>query len=402
MKIEKKIKILLIATLTISLAVTFAVTWPNSKKRQSGFYYINHEGEVVSDAFDKESRPGIYGECYFDEHGIAKIAKKNGENTTFDDEIYFIDTNFKVIGNRIFTYGNVLEWEYDNQVYFLCREGNDFQILDSNMNLVSSIEDYFFDDSKLIACVSHRLAKGLIPICSKESNYEKMGYIDINCNYAIEPKFCYCIEFSDDDLAIVRAESGKKGVIDKTGKYVIEPIYFDITSFSQGVAMAQETENGVARLIDKTGKLVSEETFLFDGLYDSSDELFKEKYTYAVGYETREMGFIDKTGKFAIKLDKREGSFSGGYAVVEDETGKYGFIDENGNLAIPCQYDDLIGFTDDGIAPVKVGNLWGYIRTDNTWFLEPQFDEAYTFQNGYAYIWLNENQQIKPMLTNME
>ena len=352
---KNKVTIILvgiIAILAISLAVTFAVTWTNSKKRQSGFYYINLEGEVVSGAFDKESRPGIYGECYFDEHGIAKISKKNGENTTFDDEIYFIDTNFKVIGNRIFTYGNVLEWEYDNQVYFLCREGNDFQILDSNMNLVSSIEDYFFDDSKLIACVSHRLAKGLIPICSKESNYEKMGYIDIYCNYAIEPKFCYCVEFSDDDLAIVRAESGKKGVIDKTGKYVIEPIYFDITSFSQGVAMAQETENGGARL-------------------------------------------IDKTGKFAIKLDKREGSFSGGYAVVEDETGKYGFIDEEGNLVIPCQYDDLIGFTDDGIAPVKVGNLWGYIRTDNTWFLEPQFDDAYTFRNGYAYIWLNEDQQIK-------
>ena len=385
----------IIAILAISLAVTFAVTRSNSKKRQSGFYYINHEGEVVSDVFDRDTYLDT-----FDKYGIAKIMKKSGGNTILDDEIYFIDTDFNVIGNRVFTYDNAIEWEYDNKVYFLCREGTDFQILDSNMNVVSSIDNYFSDDSKLTAYVSHGLAKGWIPIRSKESNYEKMGYIDINCNYVIEPKYCYCREFSDDGLAMACEELNKKGVIDEKGEYVIAPKYYQISNFSHGVAMAQETENGEARLIDRSGNIISKESYEY--MYDFVDDLFSEKYVYASEYGNSKIGFIDETGNFVIELDKRKGNFSGGYAYVEDKNGKFGFIDENGNLVIPYQYDSAGDFTEDGIAPVKVGSLWGYIRTDNTWVLEPQFEEVSFFKNGYAYIWLNEDQQIKPMLTNME
>ena len=39
---------------------------------------------------------------------------------------------------------------------------------------------------------------------------------------------------------------------------------------------------------------------------------------------------------------------------------------------IDCQYDDALSFTS-GYAAVKQGDVWGYIDTENTMAIEPDF-----------------------------
>ena len=46
-------------------------------------------------------------------------------------------------------------------------------------------------------------------------------------------------------------------------------------------------------------------------------------------------------------------------------------------------------------AIVNVDGLLGFIKEDGSWFLEPQFEDARQFSNGYAAVKLKDGQKIK-------
>lgn len=87
-------------------------------------------------------------------------------------------------------------------------------------------------------------------------------------------------------------------------------------------------------------------------------------YEYIYGFEngvtTAKMsgsyGIIDENNNIVHPFDldyPDMRDIRNGYATMKDHNGKWGAIDAKGNVVIPCQYDSLVIFNDDGIAEVK-------------------------------------------------
>lgn len=79
---------------------------------------------------------------------------------------------------------------------------------------------------------------------------------------------------------------------------------------------------------------------------------------------------------------------------------KYGYIDRKGNITIKPQFDLAFGFSE-GLAPVNIGGKirrgalppgnpyggsWGYINPQGQMVIEPQFNMAEPFGNGLAFV----------------
>jgi hypothetical protein len=71
------------------------------------------------------------------------------------------------------------------------------------------------------------------------------------------------------------------------------------------------------------------------------------------------------------------------FPVVQHE--KTGFIDGRGRLVIPPQFSDPSVFSE-GLAAVKVGDVWGYVDEAGKVVVAPRFEWAAPFSEGLAVV----------------
>jgi hypothetical protein len=64
---------------------------------------------------------------------------------------------------------------------------------------------------------------------------------------------------------------------------------------------------------------------------------------------------------------------------------KYALIDSTGTVISKNRFDDVGDFSD-GLAPVKIGNQWGYVDRTGAVVIEPRFDYAYPFSEGRGMV----------------
>jgi hypothetical protein len=65
---------------------------------------------------------------------------------------------------------------------------------------------------------------------------------------------------------------------------------------------------------------------------------------------------------------------------------KYGYaFSEDGPLILPARYDDALYF-EEGLAPVKMGEKWGYINEQGATVISFKYDYANIFTDGYALV----------------
>lgn len=248
----------------------------------------------------------------------------------------------------------------------------------------------------------------------------KLGFIDTSGKIVINPQFdtdreLSILSFFSDGLALVK--SGQKfGFIDKTGKYVINPQFGFAAPFSEGLALATNSErpgsDASFGFIDKTGKFII-------------NPQFKVAFPFTQGLAAIQVGelwgFADKTGKYAINPQyKAVIPFSAdGLAGIQAADGKWGAVDKAGKLVINPQFegnflsrgpggpnlfggrdfiegylmaidprlDDLmrLGFSE-GLASVSLTRKQGYIDTTGKYTINPQFDIAFPFIDGLAFV----------------
>ena len=116
-------------------------------------------------------------------------------------------------------------------------------------------------------------------------------------------------------------------------------------------------------------------------------------------------GFIDRTGKFISGERYRHVQrFSEGLAAVANGFGpraKYGFINTKGEVVIPLRYDPPIGSYSEihdlrrfseGLAAVRIGNLYSYIDKKGDIAIPAQFRDAAEFSEGLASVTTPEGQ----------
>lgn len=204
--------------------------------------------------------------------------------------------------------------------------------------------------------------------------------------------------------------NNKWGYIDKNGNIAIAPRFLFPANFHEGHAFVME-EDFDAYCIDRTGKRLYEQyrlTTTFRNGYAPVKGGFRgEKFEIS---ENQKMGLLDSTGYLCVPTEfDIVRSFGSGlapaligsepkvvlplkddYQTLKSSGGKWGFIDTKGRYIINPRYEDAHGFSN-GYAAVKSGGMWGYIEPDGSWVYEPQFPWAGDFNKlGIAKVMLGE------------
>ena len=167
--------------------------------------------------------------------------------------------------------------------------------------------------------------------------------------------------YDDPDLALVKAynkRTGNKemGYIDRQGNFRKPGVnhYFCNSAFSDGLAFASSDDcDGNGFYFDKNMNIVYKRRLRF---YTR----FSEGKAAVIDYNTRESGYIDKSGTmiFKFKFD-RAAPFSDGMAAFELNK-KIGYIDSTGDIVIPPQFDSARHFSE-GFAAICKAGKWNYI-----------------------------------------
>ncbi len=75
-------------------------------------------------------------------------------------------------------------------------------------------------------------------------------------------------------------------------------------------------------------------------------------------------------------------------------------LDTKGNIIVQAIYDEIDGFADNGLAPVRSNGKWGYVGKNGNVKLSFAYEAATPFYQGYAWVLSTENDQYKLIDTN--
>jgi len=175
--------------------------------------------------------------------------------------------------------------------------------------------------------------------------------------------------------------SGKPTFIDQNGK---TPIHLPsnirpIRDFSNKRALVSDKKTNHFGYIDTNGNVIIPCKYDRGGLFSDNIALVESS-----GIKT----LINTSGKTLATVSSQydsEGTFCDGLSTTSDlKTGKQGFIDESGNIAIPCNYSFLRGFSEKLSVVGNEHELCGYIATDGTIAIPFKYKSAGDFSNGLA------------------
>lgn len=204
-----------------------------------------------------------------------------------------------------------------------------------------------FDMGYIVRC--EPFSDGLAGFTVEYLGKEMYGFIDLNGDVVIEPKFVYAEKF-ENGLATVAIEKGIYFYIDKKGNDVFGKRYDFASDFNNGFALVKE--NSDMFLIDTKGNqffppddyiLISRTAYvLSDGSIRVENKHTKNKsYWYVLDGVVKDRD-ID-TNVFPVDLTEYEvvSKIQDDYMVVENKRGYLGVVDVSGKFVIPCEYEIL-------------------------------------------------------------
>ena len=146
------------------------------------------------------------------------------------------------------------------------------------------------------------------------------------------------------------------GAYNLDGKLIVPFIYSHLEVLCDNIIYT--TENDKQGLLDLSGHKITQP--LYDvAVYDAEN------------YVAVNIGWKDN-----IDLDSMESS------------GLWGVIDSKGKIILPIKYksSELSWAMREGLAPVKVNGLYGYLNVKDSLTILPEFEDAKSFVEGYAIV----------------
>lgn len=240
----------------------------------------------------------------------------------------------------------------------------------------------------------------------------KSGFMDANCHMVVPAQFDEAMYFSEG-LAAVKI-GGKWGYINEQGLLLIPPRYAGAWFFSDGLASVKLDEGSpLWGFIDPKGDVVIRPQF---GMALRFSEGLVEVYGEKNKILNVPLGYMDKGGKYAVRLD--EPGYEIGFLVEFSEglarvsmlpkhadgsvgPSKYGYIDHSGNWMIPRLFSGAGDFHEGLAAVTGKDGTWGYVNKTGQFQITPRFEIASEFSEGLAAIrtggrwgWINKHGEV--------
>ena len=220
---------------------------------------------------------------------------------------------------------------------------------------------------------------GLAPMLQGQNLYpyrkdSLWGYCDSSKHIVIPIQYNSASIFSYCGIATVKI-NGKYRFIDKSGKY-INDIEYDGWSFF----WANKT---YVWLDDKYGLIDSAGNEVIPAIYDdvnyTTDILaFKKEDNWALfDYNSgkRTTGF--KYQDIVIRSYKLKG------VKIKD---KWGFVNRKGRLKIKPKFDEIDGFSKEGLCAVRQGKKWGFVNLKGKVVGKFDYSQVYSYQTEGAWV----------------
>lgn len=253
---------------------------------------IDEDGNVIT-----KKEYGIVGE--FHDHRAVVGDSKSGNY-----KYGYIDREGKELIHLKFERAD----DFKDDIALVKVKDNEYSLIDKEGKVLNSYKHYLIS----------QYGDGLMMFSEKIDG--PYGYIDIEGNEIITPRFTSTSEFVDG-IAIVSVEenyNGPYGVINKKGEYVLTPIFSEIRYLG---------ENRLA-LGMPIGKPLGDDKFIAPSIFaigDTNGNILTQFKYYAVGnydkgvtYASNNTStfFIDKNGKVINTLPKVKGS---GELMIKDD-----------------------------------------------------------------------------------
>lgn len=248
------------------------------------------------------------------------------------------------------------------------------------------------------------LAVGMLE--ESKSKYLKYGYLkEDNLEYNVTYDYDYASQFRDGYAFVI--SDGVEKIINKKFETIVQSSsrYKICGNFYEGLASVQNIATGKFGFINKDREIVI--PCVFDGAYNFSEGLCAV-YKYdmpsrAKCYQSSLYGFINKKGEIVIPMTFNNNygnifryEFKDGYVIVQQPLPtRETFIDYSGKPLQGFSWYDSISRFSDGLALFRTNGQYGYLKRNGQVTIEPSFDVAFSFENGYACVGKNINGEIK-------
>lgn len=208
---------------------------------------------------------------------------------------------------------------------------------------------------------------------------KKWGYLGADGKVAVQPKYDWVSRYS---AGLASAKIGKSFlVLDRVGKEtpVNLPGMLEMRHFDDGLAPVKAADKTWG-YVDGKGAVAIEPKFKSVGHF--VDGL---AWATQLDGDVVKVGYIDKKGAWAIEpvftAAKEFDPESGLARVKKGET--WGFVKRDGTELQVSDADSIDDYRD-GLSRAKKGELFGFLDTKQAWAIEPRFENVRDFKNGYA------------------
>ncbi|WP_066894656.1 WG repeat-containing protein [Clostridium nigeriense] len=251
----------------------------------------------------------------------------------------------------------------------------------------------------------------LYPVLEEKSGL--YGYVDINGDYKIEPKFYDAETFSGDYAKVYINKDRSENIINSKGNYILpeDKEFINITMEDDFIITSTKefkysiyNENGEKILEDEYDSFFVDENGLIVVLKDTEKAIFNDKGKVVVPFKSNESRLHiqnkyiiwneDNTsivanlkGKEILRIDDNKGIrvITDNTIVNEDSNGKYNLYTIKGEKITEDEYD-YIGFESDGLIGVVKDGKSGFINEKGEEEIPCIYESALPFSDGYTVV----------------
>lgn len=199
------------------------------------------------------------------------------------------------------------------------------------------------------------------------------------------------------ELAVVTTDDEQKGLIDRSGRVVVQPQYdYIVANSTDGVVGYNSIDEGITENDQGLSAFLVSKGGQWGALGPAGKELFAPRFKRILSYQNDhaavmvgdKYGFADAKGNIVIKPEYDfVTAFDKIIAVKKGKT--WSFIDSTGKPIKAPAVDGVVHsgrgvWLSDGLGQVVKGNKVGFLNASGQFALQPQYDWAFAFANGYA------------------